>query len=131
MCVHAHLFHCVQFVTPHRPLVPSVHGISQARILELGCHSLLPGIEPRSPTLKIIYCRATTREAPVSLEGWKMEKVARAAQKTQQRPQGRCCRKGAKTRLLPQGRRKSDEARGKAVKVIAFHPHQALPSLTG
>ena len=59
-----------------------------------------------------------------------MEKVARAAQ-TQQRSQGRRCRKGAETRPLPQGRRKSDEARGKAVKVIAHHPHQALPRLTG
>ena len=50
------------------PMDYTVHGILQARILELGSRSLLqgifsnPGIEPRSPSLQADHLPAT-REA--------------------------------------------------------------------
>ena len=47
MCTHSQLLGCVQlFVTPWSLPSSSVHGISQARILERGCHFLLQGIFP-------------------------------------------------------------------------------------
>ena len=61
VCVHSGVSHSLR---PHglcRPPDSSVHGVSQARILErvavsFSRESSHPGIEPRSPALQVVSC---------------------------------------------------------------------------
>ena len=76
----SHFSHVWLFVTPWTVGVSSVHGISQARILQWvysqweHCHSLLqgnlpnPGIKPRSPTCQEVSLLSATREDPIKWE---------------------------------------------------------------